>query len=49
MTGKRWFYWLGKLHGSRKLQKRHQQWPVFAQEAYLAGWYTGLNDVSRSD
>lgn len=49
MTGKKWFYWLGKLHGSRKLRKHCQQWPVFAQEAYMRGWHVGFNEVSISD
>lgn len=49
MTGKKWFYWLGKLHGSRKLQRESRQWPTFAQEAYGRGWYDGFNEVSISD
>lgn len=47
MTGKKWFYWLGKLHGSRKQRKQHGQWPMFAQEAYMAGWYAGFNEVAK--
>lgn len=50
MTGKKWFYWLGKLHGSRKIRKLHQhEWPMYAQEAYMSGWYTGFNEVSVVD
>jgi hypothetical protein len=47
MTGKKWFYWLGKLHGARKLQKQHQQWVMWAQESYMRGWYDGFNEVSK--
>lgn len=49
MTGKRWFYWLGKLHGNRKISMSRHNWPLYALEAYQRGWFDGLNEVSPFD
>lgn len=50
MAGKKWFFWLGKLHGRRKqvtaLQSCYPQW---AQDAYDRGWWSGFNSVAHTD
>jgi hypothetical protein len=48
MTGKKWFYWLGKLHGHRKFGiPVKPNWPDWACEAYADGWWNGYNEVSQ--
>lgn len=43
MTGKKWFYWLGKLHATRDLGRHtHCSWPEWAYEAYTEGWVNGF-------
>lgn len=50
MTGKKWFHWLGQLHGSRKqitcLSNIYPQW---AKDAYEKGWWIGFNSVSETE
>lgn len=38
MTGKKWFAWLGRLHGSRKIQHETRHLPLWAQDAYGQAW-----------
>lgn len=49
MTGKKWFYWLGKLHGSRKLRRDKPLWcyPDWVRDAYMLGWWDGFNEASK--
>lgn len=47
MTGKKWFYWLGKLHGSRRLTRATKYgWPEWVFDAYMDGWWCGFNETS---
>lgn len=47
MTGKKWFYWLGKLHASqRRTHPPKYEWPKWAFDAYMVGWWKGFMETS---
>lgn len=49
MTGKKWFYWLGKLHGSRNLSRERllRCYPEWVCNAYMRGWWDGWDEASK--
>lgn len=48
MTGKKWFYWLGRLHGSRKqIKVLDRSFPMWAHNAYESGFVVGWNEVCQ--
>lgn len=50
MTGKKWFYWLGKLDGTKRVSetrtRNKSNWPEWANYAYTKGWYVGFYETS---
>lgn len=50
MTGKKYFYWLGKLHGTMRVSERRyidkSSWTAWAHRSYTKGWYVGFLESS---